>query len=181
MTIASLVQRIDWLAIAPPLITAVAALAALLLDLFLPEGRKRALGWLTAGALALALLALLPLRSGQRVTFCLRTVAGATDKSACSYAADHFALVFQLLVLGGALLVALLSLHTVDDERLPAGEYWFLLLSSATGAALLPAARDLATLVVALETTSLPAFALVALRRDGRGGEAALKFFLSSV
>jgi NADH-quinone oxidoreductase subunit N len=181
MTVTSLVQHIDWLAIAPPLITAVAALAALLLDLFLPEGRKRALGWLTAGALALALLALLPLRSGQRVTFCLRTVAGATDNSACSYAADHFALVFQLLVLGGALLVALLSLQPVEDERLPAGEFWFLLLCSATGAALLPAARDLATLVVALETTSLPAFALVALRRDGRGGEAALKFFLSSV
>ncbi len=47
----------------------------------------------------------------------------------------------------------------VRRERLPAGEFWFLLLSSAAGAALLPAARDLATLVVALEVASLPAFA----------------------
>ena len=41
-------------------------------------------------------------------------------------------------------------------RRLPAGEYWFLLLSSAAGAALLPASRDLATLVVALEVAPCP-------------------------
>ncbi|GAA2231023.1 NADH-quinone oxidoreductase subunit N [Kitasatospora cystarginea] len=177
-----LVQSIDWLAIAPPLIAALAAIGVLLADLFLPAGKKKALGRLTAGGLALALIALLPLARGNtRSTFCLRNVAGATDNPLCSYVADHFALVFQLLALGGALIAALLSVHTVDEERLPGGEYWFLLLSSAAGAALLPASRDLATLVIALEVASLPAFALVALRRDGRGAEAALKFFLSSV
>ncbi|MEK8172073.1 proton-conducting transporter membrane subunit [Streptomyces sp. M19] len=82
----------------------------------------------------------------------------------------------------GALLTALLSMNSVADSRLPAGEFWFLLLSSAAGAALLPASRDLATLVVALEVASLPAFALVGLRRGDRlSSEAALKFFLSSV
>lgn len=35
--------------------------------------------------------------------------------------------------------------------------------------------------MIALEVVSLPSFALVAFKRDGRGGEAALKFFLSSV
>ncbi|WP_280717898.1 NADH-quinone oxidoreductase subunit N [Kitasatospora sp. MAP5-34] len=178
----SLIQSVDWVAVAPPLIAAVAALAVLLADLFLPAGRKKALGWLTAGGLALALIALLPLARGNtRSTFCLQNVTGATDNAPCSYVADHFALVFQLLALGGALITALISIHTVDEEELPGGEYWFLLLSSATGAALLPAARDLATLIIALEVVSLPAFALVALRRDGRGAEAALKFFLSSV
>jgi NADH-quinone oxidoreductase subunit N len=177
----SLIQSIDWSAVAPPLITAATGLGVLVADLFLPEPRKRLLGWLSIGGLLLALLSLAPLRSGDRSTFCVRTVAGATDSSACSYVADHFALVIQLLVLAGALLAALISMHTVETDRLPSGEFWFLLLSSAAGAALLPASRDLATLVVALETTSLPAFALVGLRRDGRGGEAALKFFLSSV
>ncbi|MFJ7245878.1 NADH-quinone oxidoreductase subunit N [Kitasatospora sp. NPDC098652] len=178
----SLIQSVDWVAIAPPLIAAVAALAVLVTDLFLPERHKRWLGRLTAAGLALALLALLPLTGGSpRATFCLRNVAGATDTGGCSYVADHFALVFQLLALGGALIAALLSMHTVEDQKLPRGEYWFLLLSSATGAALLPASRDLATMVIALEVASLPAFALVALRRDGRGAEAALKFFVSSV
>ncbi|MFE6751368.1 NADH-quinone oxidoreductase subunit N [Kitasatospora purpeofusca] len=186
----SLIQSVDWVAIAPPLIAALAALAVLVTDLFLPARYKRWLGRLTAAALALAIVSLLPLTGGSpRATFCAQNVTGATDTPSisgaaaggCSYVADHFALVFQLLALGGALIAALLSAHTVEREELPGGEYWFLLLSSATGAALLPASRDLATLVIALEVASLPAFALVALRRDGRGAEAALKFFLSSV
>ncbi|MFD7284888.1 NADH-quinone oxidoreductase subunit N [Streptomyces sp. NPDC059863] len=172
---ASLVQSIDWLAIAPPTITAVVALIVLVADLFVPEHRKPLLGGIAIAGLVAALLTLLPLRAGDRSTFCL-----TNDADVCSYTADHFALVIQLLVLGGALLTALISLH--DSRKLPVGEYWFLLLASAAGAALLPASRDLATLVVALEVASLPAFALVGLRRGDRlSSEAALKFFLSSV
>ncbi|MFJ9518915.1 NADH-quinone oxidoreductase subunit N [Kitasatospora sp. NPDC101801] len=171
----ALVQSVDWVAVAPPLVAALAGLVVLVADLFLKGSRKKALSWIALGGLTLALAALLPLALGDpRATFCV------TDGD-CSYVVDHFTLAFQLLALGGALIAALLSVHTVAADRLPGGEFWFLLLSSAAGAALLPASRDLATLVVALEVASLPAFALVALRRDGRGAEAALKFFLSSV
>ncbi|MER8231309.1 NADH-quinone oxidoreductase subunit N [Streptomyces sp. NPDC094049] len=174
----SLVQSVDWLTIAPPTLTAVTALVVLVADLFVPEGRKAVLGWTATGGLAVSLALLVPLRAGDRSTFCL---TADTQVRACSYTADHFTLVIQLLVLGGALVTALLS-FTETRERLPAGEFWFLLLASAAGAALLPASRDLATLVVALEVASLPAFALVGLKRgDRRSGEAALKFFLSSV
>jgi NADH-quinone oxidoreductase subunit N len=172
----NLVQSVDWAAIAPPTIAAVVALVVLVADLFVPEARKQLLGWGAIAGLAAAVVTLVPLRKGDRSTFCL-----TTDAAACSYTADHFTLVIQFLVLGGALLTALLSLHETK-EKLPPGEFWFLLLSSAAGAALLPASRDLATLVVALEVASLPAFALVGLKRGDRmSGEAALKFFLSSV
>nr|WSX77398.1 NADH-quinone oxidoreductase subunit N [Streptomyces sp. NBC_00899] len=172
---ASLVQPVDWTALTPVLIPAALAVAVLVADLFLPQERKPLLGWVTAAGLAAAALTVIPLRDGHRTTFCQPGTGGG-----CSYAADHFTLVIQVLVLGGALLTALLSIGTT--ERIPAGEYWFLLLSSAAGAALLPASRDLATLIVALEVTTLPAFALVGLRRDDRlSSEAALKFFLTSV
>ncbi|MGW5102268.1 NADH-quinone oxidoreductase subunit N [Streptomyces sp. NPDC004100] len=176
----SAVQSVDWLAIAPPVIAAVTALVVLVADLFLPERRKPLLGRVSIAGLAAAGLMLLPLLDGDRATFC----AGSGAARACSYRADHFTLAIQLLVLGGALLAALLSMTGLKDEhrRVPAGEFWFLLLSSAAGAALLPASRDLATLVVALEVASLPAFALVGIRHgDRRSAEAALKFFLSSV
>ena len=178
----SLVQSVDWLTIAPPTLTAVVALVVLVADLFVPQERKQLLGWTAIGGLVAALALLVPLRAGDRSTFCLTAEAQAQGHAAaCSYTADHFTLVIQLLVLGGALLTALLSLSETR-EKLPAGEFWFLLLSSAAGAALLPASRDLATLVVALEVASLPAFALVGLKRGDRmSGEAALKFFLSSV
>ncbi|MGW5275508.1 NADH-quinone oxidoreductase subunit N [Streptomyces sp. NPDC004044] len=173
----SLVQSVDWLAIAPPVIVATVALIILVADLFLPEERKPLLGLASIAGLVAGLALLIPLRDGNHSTFCLTT---GTGTEACSYTADHFALIIQALVLGGALLTALLSFG--DTRRLPAGEFWFLLLSSAAGAALLPAARDLATLVVALEVASLPAFALVGIKRDDRrSSEAALKFFLSSV
>ncbi|MGW8768884.1 NADH-quinone oxidoreductase subunit N [Streptomyces sp. NPDC055815] len=178
----SLVQSVDWLTIAPPTLTAVVALVVLVADLFVPQERKQLLGWTAIGGLVAALALLLPLRSGDRATFCLTAKAQAEGHApACSYTADHFTLVIQLLVLAGALVTAFLSMDETR-EKLPAGEYWFLLLSSAAGAALLPASRDLATLVVALEVASLPAFALVGLKRGDRmSGEAALKFFLSSV
>ncbi|MFI0965145.1 NADH-quinone oxidoreductase subunit N [Streptomyces sp. NPDC021080] len=175
----SLVQSVDWLAIAPPTLAAVVGLVVLVTDLFIGETRKAVLGWTSVAGLAVSALLLLPLRNGDRATFCL---TGATDT--CSYVADRFTLVIQLLVLGGALLVALLSVTALKDadRELPEGEYWFLLLSSAAGAALLPASRDLATLIVALEVASLPAFALVGIKRgDKKSSEAALKFFLSSV
>ena len=176
---ASLVQSVDWLAIAPPTIVAVVGLVVLVADLFVAEHRKALLGWTSVAGLAVATMMLLPLLDGDRSTFCL-----TSDAAVCSYTADRFTLVIQFLVLGGALLAALLSVTALKDARkeLPEGEYWFLLLSSAAGAALLPASRDLATLIVALEVASLPAFALVGLKYgDRKSSEAALKFFLSSV
>ncbi|WP_030758137.1 MULTISPECIES: NADH-quinone oxidoreductase subunit N [unclassified Streptomyces] len=173
----SLVQSVDWLAVAPVVITAAVGLVVLVADLFLAERHKPLLGWISVAGLAAATATLVPLRAGDRSTFCL-----TGDPEACSYVADHFTLVIQFLVLAGALVTALVSITAVRDTRMPAGEYWFLLLSSAAGAALLPASRDLATLIVALEVASLPAFALVGMRRGDRlSSEAALKFFLSSV
>ncbi|MGW0823380.1 NADH-quinone oxidoreductase subunit N [Streptomyces sp. NPDC002845] len=175
----SVVQSVDWLVIAPPTIAAVVGLAVLVADLFVGDTRKALLGWVSVAGLTAATLALLPLLDGDGSTFCLTGDAGV-----CSYTADRFTLVIQFLVLGGALLAALLSMTALKDaaRELPEGEFWFLLLSSAAGAALLPASRDLATLVVALEVASLPAFALVGIKHgDRRSSEAALKFFLSSV
>ncbi|GAA5026637.1 NADH-quinone oxidoreductase subunit N [Streptomyces siamensis] len=175
----SLVQSVDWLAIAPPTLAAVVGLVVLVADLFIGDARKAVLGWVSVAGLAASALMLLPLLDGDRATFCL-----TGDANVCSYTADRFTLVIQFLVLGGALLAALLSVTAIKDadRELPEGEYWFLLLSSAAGAALLPASRDLATLIVALEVASLPAFALVGIKYgDRKSSEAALKFFLSSV
>lgn len=125
---ANVVQSVDWLAIAPPTLTAVVGLVVLVADLFVGEQKKALLGWVSVAGLAASALLLLPLLDGDRSTFCL-----TGDADVCSYAADRFTLVIQFLVLGGALLAALLSVTTLKDadKRIPEGEYWFLLLSSA--------------------------------------------------
>ena len=64
----------------------------------------------------------------------------------------------------------------------PAGEYCFLLLCSMTGGVVLGASRDLITLIIALETLTLPLYVLVGLRRRSvASAEAAVTFFVVSV
>lgn len=177
---ASLVQSIDYAAIAPPLIVAGAAILLLVADLLLPITRKGSLGGLALLSLLGAMGALLPSRGHPRGAFC--AIARSGVPGTCAYLTSSLTLVFQVLILAGAAVVVLLSAHLVREQRIPAGEYYFLLLCSVSGALLLAGARDLITLVVALEVLSLPAFALVGLRRyDGAASEAALKFFLVSV
>ncbi|MFG1998873.1 NADH-quinone oxidoreductase subunit N [Spirillospora sp. NPDC048911] len=175
------IQSIDYAAIAPALIVAVAAIVLLLADAFdLP---RRLIGLLSGGALAAALLSVVALAFGdRRATFCLPGDLRGNGPRSCSYVADDFTLLFQGVVLAAAVIVVLLSLREITESEMPAGEYHFLLLSAIVGALSLVAARDLVLLVVALETLSLPVFALVALKRySGTGSEAALKLFLVSV
>lgn len=177
------VQAIDYTALLPALITAGGALAVLLTDLFLTRDRKP---WLSWGALAVIVAALASelvlwverTNGAPRNTFCLPGAKGATSAAlSCSYSVDNFTLTLQTLALGATVLVVLMAPRRF---KVPFGEYHFLLLSSLTGALVLVAARDFITITVALETLSLPAFALVGFGR-GAGGEAALKFFLMSI
>lgn len=176
-----MIQGIDYAAIAPPLIVAVAAVALLLADAF--DVPRRLLGLFGGGALLVALGAVGALAAGdRRATFCLPADLRGDGPRSCSYVADDFTLLFQGVVLAAAVIVVLLSHREITAARMPAGEYHFLLLAAITGALALVAARDLILLVVALETLSLPVFALVALRRyDGAATEAAVKLFLVSV
>ena len=184
------VQHIDWQAIAPPVVLACTAVVVLLADAFLgpPRSRRAALlpatltlvgtvvaagyvagaaqGWLTLGE--------------TRSTFCVGEPLDGPVQ--CSFVLDGLSLTFWAVVLFGTAVVALLGTAALADSRTPQGEWNFLLLSSATGALVIAASRDLVTLVVALEVVSLPAFALVGLRRgDRKAAEASVKFFLVSV
>jgi NADH-quinone oxidoreductase subunit N len=175
-----MIQTIDYAALAPALIVAGTALAVLLADLFLEGRRKRLLPWLSMAGVLAALVPLVPLADSDRRTLCVPSQDALLGS--CSYVVNELTLVFQLVALAGAAVVILMSVRVVPETRLPAGEYYFLLLCSVAGAVTMAAGRDLITLVVALEVVSLPAFALVGLRRyDGRSSEAALKFFLVSV
>lgn len=170
------IQDIDYAAIAPPAMLALAALGVLFTDAFLP-GRRAVVGYASLAGVLVTLAATVLLAAGPpRRTFCLPAGGG------CSYVVDRFTVLVQLVMLMAAVVVVLVALTEVRDTRLPAGEFHFLLLAALSGALALAAARDLITLVVCLEVVSLPVFALAALRRyDGRSSEAGLKMFLVSV
>lgn len=172
----SLVQSVDGLALGPPTALAVTAAAVLALDLFVRRHRALvAIGTATVGTVVAFALTVALAAGDPRATFCLTA-------DACSYVADDFALAVQGLVLLALLVIWPLLAGSLREQRLPPGEAVFLLLCSATGALVMPAARDVITLVVALELVSLPTFVLIGLRRaDPRSAEAALKAFLLGV
>jgi NADH-quinone oxidoreductase subunit N len=178
-------QDIDWLAVSPPLVLALAAVVVLLVDAFAGPPRSRAAALLPASltvlAVALAAVPAVRLWGAPRETLCIggRVVEGPVP---CSFGVNELTLVFWGVVLFGTAVVALIGTVVVAEGRTPAGEWNFLLLCSASGALTIAASRDLVTLVVALEVVSLPAIAMTGLRRDDpAAAEASVKFFLVSV
>jgi NADH-quinone oxidoreductase subunit N len=164
---------VDQIALLPAYVAALTAVAALVTDLVVPGRRGPVLAVTALGSAATAAVAWVVGTGPARQTFC--TPAG------CSYAADHVAavvaVVFGLLTLGALAF----SVPALRGDT-PSGEYCFLLACSLTGGVVLGAARDLITVVVAVETLTLPLYALVGLRRRVvASAEAAVTFFVVSV
>jgi NADH-quinone oxidoreductase subunit N len=173
-------QAIDWWAVAPPLALVLAGIGALLVEAFIPRVVGAA-GAVALGGTGIAFAVAVALRGDSRATFCLGGESSGTPNG-CSWLVDDVAVSWWLIMLVATAIVVLLLEPAARTGELPAGELYFLVLASAAGALAVAAAGDLITLLVAMETVSLPAFALVGLRRgDRRGSEAALKFFIASV
>ncbi len=90
---------------------------------------------------------------------------------------------FGLFVTGTLIIVGLLSLGisgpTVEREKLPAGEYYALMLFATAGMMLMATATDLLVIFLALEVMSLAVYVLTGIRRDSpASSEAAFKYFL---
>ncbi|WBC12543.1 proton-conducting transporter membrane subunit [Micromonospora sp. WMMA1998] len=169
----SLVQSVDNVALLPAYLAAGAAVLVLLVDLLVARPAVT-VAVASLGAAGTALGAGLVGAAGGRRTFCV-----AAD---CSWVwngrAALVAVVVALLTLG----VLAISGPLLRAGRTPTGEYCFLLACAMTGGVVLGAAGDLITLVVALETLTLPLYVLVGLRRGSlAGAEAAVTFFVVSV
>ena len=149
---------IDWTVAGPAAIVMAGALIALLVDAF--YSRRTWLGSELPSAIAVVVATIELFRAdGPQYSFAL-----------------------SLVVLLGTLFVVVASTVMNFENAMPPGEYHFLLLSAAAGALLMVTARDLVTLIVALELLSLPSIALVGLRQGDRGAiRSAWTFFLASV
>ena len=93
--------------------------------------------------------------------------------------ADKFGLfVTWILIIVGLLSLAI-SGPTIDRERLPAGEYYALMLFATAGMMLMATATDLLLIFLALEAMSLAVYVLTGIRRTSpAASEAAFKYFL---
>jgi NADH-quinone oxidoreductase subunit N len=185
------VQSVDWAALSPVLVPAVLLLVILLFDAVAPPQTRAGRGivgrfhdlhvllGLVGSGIAVAWLAA-PASRGEGVDRATVCVPGSdVAATSCSFVVTPLTLTLQAIVIGGALVCVLLALDGPGAaDRTP---HHVLLLAAVTGSLALAGARDLATLVIALETATLPAVGLVALRRDAHGAQAGLTFLLTTV
>ena len=92
---------------------------------------------------------------------------------------DDFRLFFSLIFLIVTFLTVLISLRWVEEEALPTGEYFALLMFATTGMLFMAAANDLVMIFLGLEITSISTYVLCGYRRrDLRSNESAVKYFI---
>ncbi len=92
---------------------------------------------------------------------------------------DAFSIFFHLLFLATAGLIVLSAASYLRQERLPAGEFYALLLFATVGMGLMASSNDLVLSFIGLEISSLSSYVLAGFRRDAAtSSESALKYFL---
>jgi NADH-quinone oxidoreductase subunit N len=91
---------------------------------------------------------------------------------------DQYSAFFYFLFTGITATVVLASMDWVNREGRGQSEYYALILTATAGLMLLAAARDLITIYVALELSSIPQYILAGWGKDRRSSEAGLKYLL---
>ena len=157
--------------LSPDLALAFAGALVILLDLFVSRRGLPA----AVGLAGIALSAILSVSLWMDV--------GASGEIAGVFGAlsvDKFGLFFKLAIAAAAALVLLMSVGYSDRFARFRGEFYGLLLLSASGMTLLASATELISIYVSLELTALPMAALAAFLRDGRSSESGMKFLILS-
>jgi NADH-quinone oxidoreductase subunit N len=162
--------------IALPAITlALGTMFLLLVDVLLPEERKHWTPFLALAGVAVSFVMTLFTYSPQETS----TFGGM-------FVADSFTAFLNIVTLATVFITILMSTDYLRRTNTQHGEYYTLLLLSASGVMFMIGANDLVVIFVALELLSIPLYVLAAFRvTDGtRGGwvlkseEAGMKYFI---
>ncbi|HEX2988203.1 MAG TPA: NADH-quinone oxidoreductase subunit N [Chloroflexota bacterium] len=160
-------DELDIKLLAPELILAGFGSLVIVVDLFLTPRSKRANLYLALLGMVVAAAAVLP------------QVGRNTTSFGGTLVVDDFALFFKAAFLLAAALVALSAQSFLERHPGGEGEFYGLLLFSTTGMMLMAGTRELISIYVALELTSISLYLLAgAARRDQKSSEAALKYLL---
>ncbi len=151
----------------PLIFLTVWACMLLLVDLFIPKGRKGWTALIGAVGLATAMGLTLAQAGQENIAFSGMVVL------------DGFSSFLDVLFLGTGLLGIALAYGYLRRMGIERGEYYALLLFSVTGMMLMAQAADLIVIFLALELLSIPLYVLSAFARPRlESEEAGLKYFL---
>lgn len=154
-------------ALMPEIFVAVAAMALLLLDLFIDQSKKSITAYI---AIAVSLIA------------AYISVQVMTPEPTVAFYGffllDQFAVLAKVLICLGTTFGILLSIHYMKDEE-HLGEYYVLMLFAMLGMMLMASANNFIIMYLGLELMALCIYVLVGYQRKVlRSGEASLKYFI---
>ena len=159
-------------AIIPMLCVTLAGLVVLLAESFRGRGEKMPIG-------GLAIIGLLGAAAASVLLWGNTGADGSGPVSFGVVSADRFGLFVNLVLIGVGLLTVVFSSQTIERDRLPAGEYYAMVLFAIVGMMLMAQATDLLVIFLALETMSISVYILTGIRREQQQStEAAFKYFL---
>lgn len=157
----------DMLSILPLAVLAAWAMLLLLVDLWIPAGRKGITALLAALGLAVALGLTLAQANQSLTAFGGMVIV------------DGFAVYLNVLVLASGAAGVALAYDYLKRMGIERGEYYSLLLFTITGMLLMAYAGDLIVVFLALELLSIPLYVLAGFARPRTDSEeASLKYFL---
>lgn len=144
------------------------ACVVLLVDVYLPDGRRHITYLLTQ--LTLVVCAVLTL--GQSVETSVVTFDGG-------FVSDPMAVVLKIFIYLVSFFVFLYSRQYLADRQLYRGEYYVVGLFAVLGMLVMVSAHSFLTVYLGLELLSLSLYAMVAFNREsGTAAEAAMKYFV---
>lgn len=156
-----------YLPLAPEIFLCCAALAIVIVDLFVGPTRKMLLAWLSLAVIV-----------GTAVILYF-VYAQKAYMWGGMFIADDYSIFFRLLFLMAAGLTILLSITFMRSRTVYLGEYYVILLFTTLGMMLLSASGEFISMFVALELMAISFYLLTAFRKDRReSNEAGLKYFI---
>jgi NADH-quinone oxidoreductase subunit N len=162
-----MMPAIEFSAILPELLLALAAMSLLMLGVFRKGDNADIANLGALAALAAAALLVIWMPPERQEAF-----GGA-------FVVDTFARVMKVLAFFGSAAALVLSVNFMKNERIERFEYPVLVLLATLGMAMMISANDLIALYVGLELQSLALYVVAALDRDNaRSSEAGLKYFV---
>ncbi len=160
---------INFGAVLPEIILTVAALIALMVEVFVPRNKGEIGALICLLALVAATVACFPVPK-QLVIF------------SGTYIIDFYSFFFKIILFAIAGLTIAISINYVRLIDINQGEFYALLILATLGLVIMVSGLDLIVIYLGLEMSALASCALVGFMvKDKRSNEAALKYFMLSV
>ena len=160
--------NLDYFSILPEIITAIAGVLLMLIDAFSKNGGRKIGPLFSLFSLAIALVSIAALWSHN-----------GSSSFAGMIVNDHLRLYFALVVVVCSIIATLMASQFLDDEALPPGEFYALMMFATCGMLMMASAGDLVMVFLGLETSSIATYVMAGYRRtDLRANESSLKYFL---